>query len=96
LLPEKPERLKRHEKSIQFLEDIRKSQRKRGSDYWINKYEDFEAYSFYLMDILENYNIDYLSKDDWSEKEKIATNEYISDIEALQNDYDMKLLNANN
>lgn len=52
LLPEKPKELKRHNKAVKFLQDLREIQRKKGTDYWINYAEAWEEYAYYLQEIL--------------------------------------------
>jgi hypothetical protein len=97
LLPQKPKELIEHESAIKFGETIRIYQRKKGVDYWINKSEDFEGYSYYLEEILENYNIDFLSFEDYIKKQNIDNNEYFDTIKRLEETYNSsKIVNEIN
>jgi hypothetical protein len=93
LLPEKPKELIEHESVMKFGGLIRKVHRKKGVDYWINQSDDFENYAYYLEEILENYNIDFLSFEDYIKKEKINSNEYFDTIERLEETYNTSIIN---
>lgn len=93
LLPEKPKELIKHESTIKFGELISKARRKKGVDYWMNKSEDFEGYSYYLEEILENYNIDFLSFEDYIKKQNINDNEYFDTIKRLEETYNTSIIN---
>jgi hypothetical protein len=94
LLPEKPKELKSYEDTVESILEIRKNQKKKGIDYWINKTEDFERYSFYLADILEEYNLEFLSFEDYHKKEDEEAKDWYKNIEKLRADY--KALYINN
>jgi hypothetical protein len=87
LLPEKPKELKSYENTIEFILQMRKNQKKNGIDYWINKAEDYEGYYFYLADILEEYNLEFLSFEDYNKEEKQGITDYWKNIEKLKADY---------
>lgn len=91
LLPQKPKELIEHESFIKFIKSIRVNQRKKGVDYWINKTEDFEYYLSYLEETLENYNIDFLSFEDYINKQKINDNKYFDTIERLEETYNTSI-----
>jgi hypothetical protein len=97
LLPQKPKELIKHDSLIEFIESIRVNQRKKGVDYWINKSEDFENYLSYLEETLENYNINFLSFEDYTNKQNINSNEYFDTIEKLKKTYNTsKIVNEIN
>jgi hypothetical protein len=97
LLPQKPKELIEHDRLIEFIESIRVNQRKKGVDYWINKSEDLEYYLSYLEEILKNYNIDFLSFEDYINKQNINDNEYFDTIERLEKTYNTsKIVNEIN
>jgi hypothetical protein len=87
LLPEKPKELQSYEETIDFILEIRKNQKKKGIDSWINEAENYERYSFYLADILEDYNLEFLSFEDYNTKEDEETKEWSKNIEKLKADY---------
>jgi hypothetical protein len=87
MLPEKPKELQSHEEVIEFMIEIRNNQKKNGIDYWINKAEDYEGYYFYLADILEEYNLEFLSFEDYNKEEKQGITDYWKNIEKLKADY---------
>lgn len=87
LLPEQPEELKSHNEIIETLLGIRKNQKKKGIDYWINKYESIDVYSYYLAEILEEYGIEFLSFDDWQLQEELDTDQYFKNIDRLEKEY---------
>ena len=93
LLPQKPKELIEHESLIEFIKSIRVNQRKKGVDYWINKSEDLENYLSYLEETLENYNIDFLNFEDYTNKQKINSNEYFDTIERLEETYNTSIIN---
>ena len=94
LLPEKPKELKSYEDTVESILEIRKNQKKKGIDYWINKTEDYEHYSFYLADILEEYNLEFLSFENYCKKEEEEAKDKYKNIEKLRADY--KALYINN
>jgi hypothetical protein len=97
LLPQKPKELIEHDRLIEYIESLRVNQRKKGVDYWINKSEDLEYYLSYLEEILKNYNIDFLSFEDYINKQNINDNEYFDTIERLEKTYNTsKIVNEIN
>ena len=93
LLPQKPKELIEHESTIKFGEKINNYRRKKGVDYWLDKSDDFENYSYYLEEILENYNIDFLSFEDYINKQNINDNEYFETINRLEKTYKTSIIN---
>jgi hypothetical protein len=93
ILPEKPKSLKEHDNSVQFLLKIRENQKKKGIDYWINKTDDLEQYSYYLIDILEKYNLEFLSFEDYNKIEQLETEKYYKNIDNLRVEYKDSYIN---
>lgn len=87
LLIEKPKELKEHNNLIELISEIRKNQSKKGTNFWINSAENNESYYYYLLEILENYNIDHLNFNEWLENEKIKDNDYYNKFNKIENDY---------
>lgn len=87
LLPDPPKKLKRYNKIVDLINDIRKNQRKKGIDYWIEEAESWESYAYYLQGILEDYYIEYLEEKEFRAKETKEGKEYIEEIDQLREEY---------
>lgn len=94
LLPPPTGKLKEHKDLIELLTTIRKSQKKKGIDFWINRSEDLETYSYYLQKILTQLNIDYFSFEEWKANDNKGADEYFNEIEALEKEYRAKVINS--
>lgn len=87
LLPAPPDKLDRHIKAIDFLTEIRKNDKAKGVDFWINKASEYEGYYYYLQEILENCDIDHLSLDDYNKEQNKENDVYWNEIDNLEKDY---------
>lgn len=102
LLPEKPKELKRHNKAVKFLQDLREIQRKKGTDHWINYAEALEEYAYYLQEILDGYahsdepiykTFEQYRKDQNNEEENAK---YWATIEEQEKQYRAQIVNDSN
>lgn len=96
LLPAPPEKLSNHIEIIEFLTEVRKNNKAKGVDFWINKASENERYYFYLQEILENLGIDdFLSLDDYTKEQNAENDEYWNEINNLEKDYYKTLSKVN-
>ena len=93
LLPSPPNELKEHLNILDFLKDIRKAQRAKGIDYWINAAEAQESYSYYLVELLDQLGVaDYLDFKEWETKEKEKQKEYFEGVNKMEIEYKKSIL----
>jgi hypothetical protein len=94
LLPPPPEKIKEYERIVSYISEIRKNQKKKGVDYWIDKAEDLESYNIYLQDILEEIGVvNYLSFEDWEKEKKQENEEYFKELNVIREEYKKSILN---
>jgi hypothetical protein len=94
LLPPPPEKIKEYERIVSYISEIRKNQKKKGVDYWIDKAEDLESYNIYLQDILEEIVVvNYLSFEDWEKEKKQENKEYFKELNVIREEYKKSILN---
>ena len=82
LLPPPPYKLKKHNEIIELLETVRKNQKTKGIDYWINKADELEGYSYYLQEFIEGLGVeDFLSLEEYTKEQNSGGENYIKEIE---------------
>jgi hypothetical protein len=94
LLPP-PAKLKQHDETVGFLLEIRTNQKKKGIDFWVNKAESFEGYSYYLKELLEERELEFLTFEDWEIEFNKDDEGYSKEIDSLKKEYRKQLLNIN-
>jgi hypothetical protein len=94
LLPP-PAKLKQHDETVDFLLEIRTNQKKKGIDFWVNKAESFEGYSYYLKELLEERELEFLTFEDWEIEFNKDGEGYSKEIDSLKKEYRKQLLNIN-
>jgi len=94
LLPPPPQKIKDHERTINIISELRKNQKKKGIDHWIEKAKDWESYSYYLIDFLESLGVgDFLSFEDWIKEQERDGKEYYNELRKSQEDYEKQIFN---
>ena len=101
LLPPPPERLEIFNKTIETLTEIRKNQKAKGIDYWINRADELENYIYYLQEFIEDLGVEgFLSFEDWEKKEKAEREKldekYFKEIAELEREYKKQSIKASN
>jgi hypothetical protein len=94
LLPQ-PDKLKQHDEIVGILLGIRTNQKKKGIDFWVNKAESFEGYSYYLKELLEERELEFLTFEDWEIEFNKDDEGYSKEIDSLNKEYRKQLLNIN-
>ena len=87
LLPEPPPKLKKHNRAIELLETIHNNRLKKDKNWYVENYETLDQYWYYLSEILDSYDIPYLSLEDFEAQEAKKTEEYYKEIREVENSY---------
>ena len=95
LLPEKPQDLKNWEKMHDTIVEMQKNRIKKGVKHWIEEAGEWEDYALYLQEILDDFSIEYLSKEEfWIRKDAKSQEWYnseISKVKKLEEEYNQKV-----
>lgn len=87
LLPEPPPKLKKHNRVTELVETIHKNRLKQDKNWYVKNFELLEQYGYYLSEILDSYDIPYLSLEDFKAQEDKKTEEYYNEIREVENSY---------
>jgi hypothetical protein len=89
-LPEPPEELKTFTEAVDLLQVIKERNLKRDPEHYYKRCNDLESYVSYLEEILENYSIDHLDFDEYTDQEEEESRKYFEGINKSQAEYKKK------
>jgi hypothetical protein len=93
LLPPPPEKLQKFNEAIDFFTEIRRNQKRRGINFWINRAEELENYSYYLQEAIEDLNLDILTFEDWEKAKERQDEEFFTELHNIDTEYKESILN---
>jgi hypothetical protein len=94
LLPPPPQKIEDYERTLAFISEVRKNQKKKGINHWIENAENWESYSYYLIEFLESLGVeDFLSFEDWIKEQEREGKEYYNELRESQKEYKKQIFN---
>lgn len=92
LLPPIPEELSTYDKAIELIETIHKNRLKRDKNWYVKNFNGLESYIYYLMELLDCNEINYLSQSEYEAETAADNKAYFDNISELQKAYKTEII----